>query len=185
VPEPSEFERLVAGLRAGDPTAVTEVTRRYGAYLRATVRRRLHPSLRTRYDSLDMVQDVWASFLALAPERLNFTDPNSLLAFLEQVAYHRTVEVFRHRFGTQKDDIARETPGETDATAVATTPTPSMFVAAADEWDAMVRQFPPGHRVILQRLKEGYDNAEIARMANVSLSTVNRVVRRLKDIAGE
>jgi RNA polymerase sigma-70 factor (ECF subfamily) len=182
VDAPSEFQQLVAGLKSGDPAAVAEVARRYGPFLRAAVRRRLHPALRNRFDSLDMVQDVWASFLALPPDRLNFNNANALVAFLGQVAYNRTVEVFRERFETQRDSIHRETPGETGAEPVASVPSPSVCVSAGEEWDRIVRQFPPGHRVILQRLQEGYDNAEIARMANVSLSTVNRVVRRLKDL---
>jgi RNA polymerase sigma-70 factor (ECF subfamily) len=174
----------LAGLRAGDPAAVAEVVRRYGPVLRAAVRRQLHPRLRPRFDSLDMVQDVWASFLALPRERLNFDDPQALLAFLSQVAYNRTVEVFRKRFESQKDDIRREAIRGFTAKPVAQVPSPSMFLAADDEWDRLVGQFPPGHRVILQRLREGYDNEEIARMAGVSVSTVNRVVRRLKDLVG-
>lgn len=45
-------------------------------------------------------------------------------------------------------------------------------------------RFPIGHRVVLERLREGHGYEDIARMANVSMSTVNRVVRRLKEMTG-
>ena len=180
----ADFARLMAGLRAGDPAAVATVARRYGPILRAAVREHLHPRLRPRLDSLDVVQDVWASFLGVPPERLAFEDPTALVAYLKRVAYHRAVEVYRQRFETQKNDIARETPGEAGGRARVRPPTPSMCVSADEEWERLVSQFPEGHRVILRRLREGYDLQDIARMANVSVSTVNRVVRRLKELTG-
>lgn len=186
--ERAEFAQLLAGLQAGDPAAVATVARRYGPALRAAVRRQLHPRLRSRFDSLDLVQDVWASFLALPPERLRFDHAHALLAYLTTVAYRRTVDVFRERFESEKSDVAREDPKMVfapDRDQVPDPgPTPSVCVSADEEWERLVNQFPPGHRVILRRLREGYDLRDIAAAANVSLSTVNRVVRRLKEMTG-
>jgi RNA polymerase sigma-70 factor (ECF subfamily) len=184
VDDAAEFARLMAGLRAGDPAAVEAVARRYGPVLRAAVRRHLHPRLRDRLDSLDVVQDVWASFLGVPADRLSFENPAALLAYLKQVAYHRAVEVYRRRFETEKDAIVRETTGDPGRRAVAQTPTPSMCVAAGEEWERLVSQFPEAHRVILRRLREGHELEDIARMAGVSVSTVSRVVRRLKELSG-
>ena len=179
-----EFAQLMDDLRAGDPAAVAEVARRYGRIIRAVVRRNLHPRLRTRLDSIDVVQDVWASFLRADRDRLEFESPGALVAYLQQVAYHRTVEVYRERFETQKNDITRETPGETGVRPRVSPPTPSMCVSAGEQYEQLLNKLPEGHRVILRKLREGHDNQDIARMANVSLSTVNRVVKRLKELAG-
>lgn len=180
----TDFRQLMAGLRAGDPAAVAEVARRYGPVLRAAVRGHLNPRLRVRLDSVDVVQDVWASFLGVPPDRFDFETPAALLAYLRKIAYHRAVEVYRRRFESQKDDIEAETPGETEARAVVRPPTPSMCVSAGEEWEALVNQFPVGQRAILRRLREGHDNEDIARLTNLSLSTVNRVVKRLKEMTG-
>ena len=180
----AEFARLMARLRAGDQTAVDEVARRYARIIRTVVRRHLHPKLRTRLDSVDVVQDVWASILGADRGRLDFANPAALIGYLKRVAYHRTVEVYRERFETQKNDITRETPGEANARAVACPDTPSMCVSAGEQYEVMLSKLPPGHKVILKGLREGHDNEHIARMANVSLSTVNRVVKRLKELAG-
>jgi RNA polymerase sigma factor (sigma-70 family) len=180
----ADFQRLLAGLRAGDPGAVDETYRRYGPFLRAVVRRQLHPKLRARFDSIDFVQDVWASFLAVPHDRFTFETPQALLGFLTSVAQNKVVEVFRKRFGTQKDDVTREQPvdeveGGGDG-LVSQAPTPSQWAVAGEEWERILSQFPAGHREVVRRLREGYTYEDIARMANVSVSTVNRVVARLK-----
>ena len=184
----ADFERLLAGLRAGDPAAIDTVCRRYGGFLRVAVRRHLHPRLRPRFDSVDVVQDVWLSFLTIPPERLQFDKEQDFIAYLGRVVYHRVVELFRQRFDLQKDNVAREASPEllspgTDGIA-GSTATPSTYAVAGEEWEQLMLQFPEGHRAILRRLREGHEHRDIARLANVSLSTVNRVVRRLKEMTG-
>jgi RNA polymerase sigma-70 factor (ECF subfamily) len=184
--ETADFALLLRRLRAGDPTAADEVYRRFGPFIRAAVRRQLHPRLRARFDSLDFVQDVWASFLATPADRYAFENSQSLLAFLNRVAYNKVVEEFRGRFGTQKDDITRERSvddesGDRDQLA-SRTPTPSQWAIAGEEWDRLLRQFPAGHRSVLLRLREGYTYEDIAAMTQVSVSTIERIVRRLKDL---
>jgi RNA polymerase sigma-70 factor (ECF subfamily) len=189
VNEAREFPRLLSRLRAGDRSAADTLYRRYGPFIRAVVRRRLDPRLRPRYDSLDFVQDVWASFLALPPDRTTFPTPDALVAFLNRVAYHRVLEAHRDRFVRQRDNINRETPiddadGEHPENLRSPTPTPSQYAIAGEALDQLLSRLPAGYQVVVQRLREGYSHAEIARMAGVSLTTVNRVIRRLKEMTG-
>jgi RNA polymerase sigma-70 factor (ECF subfamily) len=162
--------------------------RLYGPFIRAAVRRQLHPRLRTRFDSIDFVQDVWVSFLAVPADRYTFETPQALLGFLSQVAYNKVVEVFRRRFRTEKDDIAREEAADESSGVqerlLCPTGSPSQWAIAGEEWERLLSRFPAGHRTIVERLREGHTNEEVARIANVSLSTVNRIVRRLKDLTG-
>ena len=184
--ESNDFPRLLAGLRAGEPAAIDEVCRRYGPFLRAAVRRQLHPKMRARFDSIDFVQDVWASFLAVPQERYSFETPQALLAFLTRVAHNKVVEKFRQRFKSEKDNVTREQPVDEVAggreALVSAAPTPSQHAVAGEQWERILKKFPPGHQEIVHRLREGYTHEDIARMANVSLSTVNRIVARLKSL---
>jgi RNA polymerase sigma factor (sigma-70 family) len=186
VDEPDDFRRLLAGLRAGDPAAVDEVCRRYGPFLRAAVRRQLHPKLRSRFDSIDFVQDVWASFLAVPQERYAFETPQALLAFLSRVARNKVIERFRQRFESEKDDVNREQAADEVAggreALASVAPTPSQVAVAGEQWERILSQFPPGHQEVVRRLRDGYTYEDIARMANVSVSTVNRIVARLKSL---
>jgi DNA-directed RNA polymerase specialized sigma24 family protein len=129
---------------------------------------------------------VWASFLAVPTGRYAFENPQALLGFLARLAERRVTEAFRSRFQTERNDIARELPtggGDQAQNRIPAPPgTPSQWVIAGEEWERIVSRFPPGHRAILERLREGYTLDDIARMANVSRSTVDRIVRRLKDL---
>jgi RNA polymerase sigma-70 factor (ECF subfamily) len=188
VDDATEFSELLAGLRAGDPAAAGTLYGRYGPFIRAAVRRQLHPRLRARFDSLDFVQDVWVSFLAVPADRYTFDSPQALLGFLNRVAYNKVVEVFRRRFWTDREAITREEAAdganEVRGRILCPAGTPSQWAIAGEEWERLLSRFPAGHRAIVERLREGHSNQEVARMANVSLSTVNRVVRRLKELTG-
>lgn len=181
----SDFAKLIERLRSGDPAAVDELCRRYGPFIQAVVRRQLHPRLRDRFDSLDFVQDVWASVLAIPPERFAFDSPEALAAYLRQIAANRVTEVFRQRFQTQKEDITRERSDPSARDRVASrAPTASQRAIAAEEWERLVARFPTGQRPILERYRDGHKLEDIADEAGVSLSTINRVVGRLRSLAG-
>jgi RNA polymerase sigma-70 factor (ECF subfamily) len=101
------------------------------------------------------------------------------------VAQNKVVEVFRQHFRTQKHNITRErteSNHETREEVAAHMPTPSQWAIAGEQWERILARVPPGHRVIVERLRDGHNYEEIARMTNVSVSTVNRIVRRLKDL---
>ena len=184
--ELTDFNGLMARIRAGEPAAMTELCRWFEPFIRAAVRRQLNPRLRLQFDSIDFVQDVWSSFLTIPAGRYAFETPEALLGFLNRIAYTRVVEVFRQRFGTQKHDITRVESGSdggADVEAVAARASSASQIAiAGEQWDRLVGQFPEGHRVIVERLREGYTYDEIAAMTNVSVSTINRIIRRLKDL---
>lgn len=178
-----DFPELMAGLRNRDDDAVRELFRRYERFLRAAVRRRLHARLRTTFDSIDFVQDVWTSFIAAPEERYTFENSQALLGFLTRVARNKVIEAVRHG-QSQKADVSRHT--DLDGAGVDgvanRNPTPSQFAIEAEEWGRLLAQFPAGHRQILFRLREGYNYDDIAEMTGVSLSTVNRIVRRIKSL---
>jgi RNA polymerase sigma-70 factor (ECF subfamily) len=183
--EEDDFHNLLDRARDGDQDAARILYTRYSSYVRAAVRRRLHPRLRRQYDSLDFVQDVWKSFLAAPGDRRQFDSPQALVGFLARVARNKVLEVVRLRFTTEKADITRELPLEAAGAGVpGREPTPSQTAIAGERWESLVGKFPNSYRVILERLRAGYTYEEIAQQAGVSLSTINRIVRRLKDLGG-
>jgi RNA polymerase sigma factor (sigma-70 family) len=189
VGEKAQLDALLKAVRAGDPGAAKLLYEQFGPSIRAAVRRQLHPRLRNRFDSLDFVQDVWASFLSAPPEQNTFESYDSLVGFLRQIARNKVTDMARRRFATAKDDAAREVAiDSTDDTCCrdvpGRTPTPSQFVIADEQLEILLSQFPAGYHAIVLRLRDGYSLDEIAQMTKVSRSTVDRVVRRLKEISG-
>ena len=185
----TDFTALMDRVRAGEAGAYEELLARYGHEVRAAVRQRLHDRLRTQYDSLDFVQDVWASFIALEPGRYRFADQDALVGFLCRVARNKVVEVFRRRFTTRKSNITREesypAEGEDSRGGVpGREATPSQLAVAGERWADLMRRLPEGHRVVLERLREGHTHEEVAAMLDVNVRTVERIVRRLKDLCG-
>jgi RNA polymerase sigma-70 factor (ECF subfamily) len=186
VSDETDFNVLMGRVRAGDAGAYEELLARYGGAVRSAVRRRLHERLRNHYDSLDFVQDVWASFLAIDPDRYRFADQDALVKFLCRIARNKVVEVFRRRFATRRADIRRELPlesrDESRGGPVGRDATPSQVAIADEQLAGMMRQLSEGHRAVLERLRDGHTHAEVAAMLNVSVRTVERIVRRLRDL---
>src|SRR5947209_20132331 len=60
---PDPLETVLEQLTAGDAAAAQRVFTAYAPYLRMVVRRQLTPALRAKFDSMDIVQSVWADLL--------------------------------------------------------------------------------------------------------------------------
>ena len=82
------LDTLLVKLTNGEESAAERVFRDYEPFLRAMVRRRLTPPLRAKFDSMDVVQSVWADVLEGYREGgWRFTDRDHLRAFLARVTY--------------------------------------------------------------------------------------------------
>src|SRR5438105_7785266 len=92
-----EFEALMAKVRAGSNDAARELVNRFGPQIRRVVHRRLNARLRARYDSLDFMQAMWASFFAGEVDSNRLDTPEKLVSFLSGVARHKVVDAYRRR----------------------------------------------------------------------------------------
>ena len=181
-----EFRALMERVRTGCPGAAEAMCRLYGGHIRRIVRRRLHHRLRPQYDSLDFMQDVWASFFAAPRGKDAFDDPQSLIGYLSNIAYNKVADVFRRRFRTQKDDVRREEalaepprgrreglepPGRA--------PTPSQVAIANEHWTRLLDGQPHRSRLVLEMLRLGYSHAEIGERVGLHPRTIKRLVRKM------
>jgi len=185
----SDLTDLVARLPEEDRAKIERLYYLLLPSLRAAVRRQLHPRLRVEFDSLDFVQDVWASvldtFKACTPSKWPFSSPDRLASYLARVARGKVADVFRQRFLTRKRNIVREC-GLRDVGAdqlCRVGPNPSSLVIASETIELLERSLPAAHKCVVGLLVDGYTHEDIARMTGLSVSTVNRIVRRLKDVS--
>jgi RNA polymerase sigma factor (sigma-70 family) len=182
-----DFEALMRGVLDGSREAAERLCREYEAAVRRAVRTRLPSRLRARYDSVDFVNDVWASFFAHPPCDARLDDPKALIGYLTQMARHKLGEA-RRSAAAPKRDLDREVRLEEVARADDGTaglpdahPTPSQIVGAEDVFEHMVRDRPPAHRKILTLLRQGMTHREIADLLQTTEKTVYRLVRNLKN----
>ena len=138
--------------------------------------------LRSKFDSVDFVQAVWASFFAKVPRRQGFDHPQALMAFLVTLAQNKVVDAVRQRLQTQKYNVNRERPLEGEAAGMAARqPTPSQEAVANDEWRRLLAELPDRYQRMLVLLREGHTQKDIARELNVNEKTVRRVLDKLNE----
>jgi RNA polymerase sigma factor (sigma-70 family) len=183
----TEFTRLIERFYAGDPAAVGRLYGEYGGVVREAVRRRLPDRLRKEYDSLDFAHDVWASFCRTPPGTHRFATPEDLGGFLARVAYNKVIDVCRRRLGTQGYDVTREQPmaraaDGTEIPLAGREATPSQWAIADERWAAIAAALPPPHLAVVERLREGFTQKEVAEMAGVTDRTVRRIVERVREL---
>jgi RNA polymerase sigma-70 factor (ECF subfamily) len=180
----SEFASLMESVRQGSEDAARTLFDRYGPHIRRVVRRKLHQKLRPQFDSLDFVQDVWASFFTRQGRQATFDSPEALIGFLSNMAYHKVIDAFRHNVQTKKRDVDRDRPldqvvNTKDPRLAARLPTPSQVAVAKEQWDQLLDRVPEHYRPILTLLREGDTREEIARKLGLNEKTVQRVLRRI------
>jgi RNA polymerase sigma-70 factor (ECF subfamily) len=180
---PSNIQELLARIKSGDEEAARELLTRYESKVRLVVRRQLPRLLRSRFDSLDFLQSVWASFfykIRTGPNDLR--EERNLIAFLAWAARNKVIDEYR-RAGTQRQDINREESLEIkrdkDA-CLAAGDTPSQLVQAHETYDRLRDLLPEGQRIILELKAAGYSCREIGDRLAVSERTVQRVLEDLR-----
>src|SRR6516165_7459551 len=97
-----EFHALMQEVVAGSAEAAQELFRDYGPYLLHAIRRRMSKRIRSKFDSMDLAQDVWASFFAESPAKRSFDSPQQFIAFLAKLARNKVLDAVRQRLKTDK-----------------------------------------------------------------------------------
>jgi RNA polymerase sigma-70 factor (ECF subfamily) len=181
--EQQEFKELFERIRGGSEAAVRELLDRYGRHILTVIRQKLSYNLRSVFDSLDFLQDVWASFFTGELEH-TFHDPSALMKFLVRMATNKVAEEARRRLAGEKYNLSREHSLDGSATVEAAglkakVPAPWDAVVAKEEWERLVEGRPVHHVRILQMLSQGYSQREIAAKLGLGQKTVYRLIRKL------
>jgi RNA polymerase sigma factor (sigma-70 family) len=180
----ADFLALMERVVAGSDEAARELTERYGPSLLRAVRLRLNRNLRPKFDSLDFVQDIWASFFTDLPRGPSFRGPGELVNFLACLARNKVVKAVRQRLQGQKYNVNREQPLEdlirNQRTAPqARQPTPSEVAMGREEWERLLQRQPPVYRRVLLLLHDGKTPAAVAQEIGVTERTVRRVTAKV------
>ncbi len=177
-----EFRLLMERVRAGCPDAAREMCDRYGGHIRRVVRRRLHRSMRPQYDSMDFLQDVWASFFTTPREKFAFDTPDALVGFLAELAYHKVADASRKNFRTKKSNLGSVRPldhDDPDLDLPVRGPTPSQFAVANERWERMLEGQPAHHRLLLEMLRQGHGQKEIAERTGLHPKLIQRFLLKI------
>jgi RNA polymerase sigma-70 factor (ECF subfamily) len=156
--------------------------------VRTPLRRQLLPRLRPKFDSLDIVQSIWADLLpGLHEARYRFTSPAHFRGFLVQMARNRFIDRLRqHRAALDHEQPLIAEAQESAAPGRESRP--SEVAVANDLWERMLLLCPPAHREVLRLKQEGYGPTEIAARTGLHPGSVRRILydltRRLAALRG-
>lgn len=170
------LDSLLAKLNSGDAQAAEQVFLAYEPYLRMVVRRRLSASLRAKFDSMDVVQSVWADLLdGLRDARWAFANADQLRAFLVKMTRNRFIDGLRHHRKSIEREVRVDDWGAESLPAARQTRASEEFYA--DElWQQMVECCPPAHVQVLSLKRQGATLAEIAAKTNLHEGSVRRIL---------
>lgn len=178
--EQDDFALLMQRVAAGSEGAARELVERYGSFILRIVRQKLARSMRPKFDSIDFVQAVWASFFALRAHGFAFQRSEALVAFLVQIARNKVVEAVRQRLQYQKYNVNRECHLDQSGafeTFAACEPTPEDIAIAREEWNNLLESQPVKYQQILRALRDGETQKDVAEQLGVTDRTVRNVLR--------
>src|SRR5205085_6558387 len=93
--------QLLAQLREGSEDAAWQLIELYGPHIHRVVRRTLDRRLRGKFDSVDFVQAVWASFFREPAQILEFQSPKQIVRYLATAAEFKVTDEMRRRLSTK------------------------------------------------------------------------------------
>lgn len=183
-------QRLVALAKVGDQTALNQLCCVYSERVRRIIRFRLDRKLRSKLDSVDVVQDV----LLLAMGGLKdftYRSEGDFLRWLSRIAENKIRDIF-DEFHTEKRDIRREIPfkeqerstggAKSSGLGPMRIPTPSVIMCKKESLDRLEKaldELKPEYRevVVLKRI-EGLSYDEIGERLGKSAKAVSMLMYR-------
>jgi len=173
------LDALLGKLCSGDDAAAEQVFRAYEPYLRMHVRRLLPDPMRPKFDSVDVVQSVWADLLSGFRESgWKFNSAAQLRAFLIKATRNRFIDRVRQN----RKAVDRQRPLEVvgpEHLADSQPDRPDEVVEADELWERMLALCPPAHRRLLELKRQGLGLAEIAQQTGLHESSVRRILYEL------
>jgi RNA polymerase sigma-70 factor (ECF subfamily) len=173
---PDPLDALLERLSGGDMAAAEQAFQACEPYLRMVVRRQLLPRLRPKFDSMDIVQSVWADLLpGLHEARWRFDSTAHFRAFLVQMTRNRFIDRLRQHRVALDHERSLTDAGEEGA-GPGRESRPSEVARANELWERMLLLCPPAHREVLRLKHEGYGPTEIAARTGLHPGSVRRIL---------
>jgi RNA polymerase sigma-70 factor (ECF subfamily) len=187
---PDKTRELVTLAKGGDESARGQLCVAYAERVRRIIRLRMGSELRSKLESMDIVQDAMVAALR-GLDRFNYRDEGDFLRWLCGIAENQ-IRGSLDRFHAAKRDIRKEVPlghgaGVPEGTAPLAaasmaTATPSAIFSRSEDLDKLERAMDtlsPEHREVVVLAKvEGHPYKEIAARLGKSPEAVGMLLSR-------
>jgi RNA polymerase sigma-70 factor (ECF subfamily) len=173
------LKNLLEKLCQGDEAAAEAVFREYEPFLRLVVRRMLPANMHAKFDSVDVVQSVWADLIDGFKEAgWRFKDVAHLRGFLVKVTRNRFLDKVRRHNDRELPAVALPS-SEMTGQPVSPDPRPSEVAQADELWEEILALCPPEHHEVLLLKRRGLGPAEIAKRTGMHPGSVRRILYEL------
>ncbi len=183
VEERSEFRIVMDQVREGSDEAIWRLIEDYGPHIKRVVRRKLDRRMRSKFDSIDFVQMVWASFFRNPDGMCSFDHPQDFVRYLASLAKHKVIEEYRRRIQTQKYNVRRECSLQdsevVDHSVAGHQATPSQIAIARERYEKILSDQPERNRSVVQMRIGGATYDEIGRHLGIHERTARKIIHRL------
>jgi RNA polymerase sigma-70 factor (ECF subfamily) len=183
-------QHLVTLAKKGDRTALEQLCQVYGERVHWIVRFRMGRELRSKLDSMDLVQDAFVSALEDLGD-FTYRDEGDFLRWLSKIAENRIRDNVK-KIHANKRNIRKEVPlrnrvpttqgGHVGAPGPVVTTTPSVVISQREELsrlDKAIDELRPEYReVIILKKIEGLSYKEIGNRLGKSTDAVGMLVSR-------
>jgi RNA polymerase sigma factor (sigma-70 family) len=178
-----DFRDLMRRVQGGSEEAARELVEKYGDTIRRAVRRTLNRRLRSRFDSLDLVQIVWGSFFRRPAYDPRFDRPEQLAAFLLGMVKNKVLQEDR-RFRTQKRGGGRECslddlPRQERRPLIDEKPLPGEMLALLDQFEHVLETHSERDRQIILLRSQGMLWATIAEVLEINEGHAQRTAANM------
>jgi RNA polymerase sigma factor (sigma-70 family) len=178
------FCSLMQRIREGSQAAFAELIDRHGENLHRVVRRKLNRAIRSKFDSGDFVQAVWASFYKNRECLPELTSAASLGNFLAGIARNKVMYECRRRLASQGKNVNRELPLDQSGiqpALISVAPTGSEIAIANERLENLAGGESSRRRRIVELKAAGATHDEIGAALGIAPKTIQRLLRRLHE----
>ncbi|MHC5540561.1 RNA polymerase sigma factor [Singulisphaera rosea] len=167
---------LIERLNGGDKEAAERLFAAYEPYLRMAVRRQLSGPLRSKLDSMDVVQSIWANVLrGFRVSTWHFNDREHVKAFLMRAVKNRLIDRRRqfHRALELEQPLASTATNDLPSSKQAR---PSELAQGEELWERILALCPPSHQEVVRLKRQGLPLAQIAARTGYHVGSVRRIL---------
>ena len=177
---PLEFQETMRRAINGSQEDIQRLISKYGDSIQKVVRRRLDTRLRSKFDSLDFVQMVWASFFRDSAQLERFGAPEAFVRFLVTMAKNKVIDEGRRRLTGARYNCTKETAFD-DAQPLArpALDTPSQVAIAHEQLQMMFATESERDQKVINLKLNGASFVEISEALGINERTARRIVGRL------
>ncbi len=184
------FKQLMDGLKNGSEEAAWKITESYSDHILRAVRKRLPKEIRSKVDSIDIVNSIWGSFLLKRNQFSKIEKPEQLIALLTVVVSRRVIDEHR-KYTTCSSRNIRLEAGSYDeqkllvksrigSTAEGREDTPSQIAISREKWISLKSNLSTRDKRIVALRMEGKSYDQIAEdVSDLSARSARRIIANI------